>query len=358
MQIEGRSVGPIDVDDLTLELSDGELAQAAGTFRIELRTLGVQLVGQRTPESSVHITLSKSFSGRIWTAEYRKDGAHVAVVVSFAVRTQFNSTTPTVSAQIQAQLVFEDAGPILDFSILSTRNNRPTAILILRPEIISLYSRDNNQWNLIKSLPIPHLAPLPRDPRGQVFFDGGEEFWAGAPGTLCKGKVNATDFSMNCDNSAKIWSLLLPHALRLDYELVPGRNYFIDRDEKGKITIKYFSLAEAVQTLLDGQVVRWNGESKSETLALHWGSDVAIIRGCAGDLVTLTTGNGDYSTTDTLQAYGFTNQKAVPHSQLREMDGPVTMLWTEFKDFSSRAVVHNLKTGHYEAYEITLACDH
>ena len=46
----------------------------------------------------------------------------------------------------------------------------------------------------------------------------------------------------------------------------------------------------------------------------------------------------------------------VPVSPGLELNGAITALWTESGGASAVAVVHNLETGRYEAFRLTLTC--
>ena len=70
----------------------------------------------------------------------------------------------------------------------------------------------------------------------------------------------------------------------------------------------------------------------------------------------LVTRPGDWTQPDAIQAFEIIERQAVAISQPVEFDGPVTALWPASDAKSANAVVHNLKTGQYEAHSLTINC--
>lgn len=94
---------------------------------------------------------------------------------------------------------------------------------------------------------------------------------------------------------------------------------------------------------------------------------IATIPGLGSDLVTLTSdcGNGwqllatkpgDWTASDSVQAYEFENTQAIPVGRAIDFDGPVTALWPSESGKMAHAIVRNLKSGFYEAYSISITC--
>jgi hypothetical protein len=92
---------------------------------------------------------------------------------------------------------------------------------------------------------------------------------------------------------------------------------------------------------------------------LDIGGDVASVGlQCDGRAVVLATGKGDWTQPDFVQAYEMdaTGHAATLTGNPVEFAGPVTSLWPTGASGVARAVVHNLKTGEYEAYVVTANC--
>jgi hypothetical protein len=90
---------------------------------------------------------------------------------------------------------------------------------------------------------------------------------------------------------------------------------------------------------------------------LHWGSDIATIHSsCGSGWQVLTSGNVD-STSDTVQAFEVPDREPVAVSAPIEFSGNVTAVWTSSEGSGAIAVLHNVETGTYEAFLLTITCN-
>ena len=69
----------------------------------------------------------------------------------------------------------------------------------------------------------------------------------------------------------------------------------------------------------------------------------------------LATRAGEVSEPDAIQSWAVEDRAATPVTAPILFPGPVTALWNSSPD-SALAVVHNLASGRYEAYLVTLTC--
>ena len=89
---------------------------------------------------------------------------------------------------------------------------------------------------------------------------------------------------------------------------------------------------------------------------LAWGSELATIHsGCGSGWQILATGNSD-SRSDSVRAFEVVGREVMPVSPDLEWNGAITALWTESGGASAMADLHNLETGRYEAFRLTLTC--
>ncbi|HEY0704904.1 MAG TPA: hypothetical protein VGD60_19225, partial [Candidatus Acidoferrales bacterium] len=90
------------------------------------------------------------------------------------------------------------------------------------------------------------------------------------------------------------------------------------------------------------------------------GVSAALSGSCAGESTSLVSGSGDWTQTDSIQGYLAAGSSAVATSSGAPLSfpGPVISLYPEPDTTSARAIVHNLKTGDYEAYIVTATCNH
>jgi hypothetical protein len=85
---------------------------------------------------------------------------------------------------------------------------------------------------------------------------------------------------------------------------------------------------------------------------------IAVVSSCGAERLFLTAGTGDYTQSDTLEAFESTAVNGVfvekRLSDFLYFPGPVMAL--QFGEATSRAIVRNLQTGNYEAYSISITC--
>jgi hypothetical protein len=84
------------------------------------------------------------------------------------------------------------------------------------------------------------------------------------------------------------------------------------------------------------------------------GTESGMFQSMCGVDQILVTGRGDYTQTDSVQAFQMSATSAVPISNEFDFPGPVTAL--QATTDTPRAIVHNLQTGNYEAYRIFISC--
>jgi hypothetical protein len=97
-----------------------------------------------------------------------------------------------------------------------------------------------------------------------------------------------------------------------------------------------------------------------------WGNEIASIQsGCGNGWQILVTGRSDWTTADSIQAFEVQGDQAREMTPAIDLPGPVIELHTSGSSPLSTsetdgaiAVVHNLLTGRYEVYVLTINCPH
>ena len=360
-------------------LSEAEFSAARSAFDAEIRKRGFHntLDGANISDVVVVVTLSETPQMRLWIAEFQKGGSVTPLFVAFAKQALTTQKRSSGIIRIQPKPIFESGDSILDFAIVKSQGDQASEILILGTGGLSLYDRNQGQWRLTKTLPIAHSFPTPRDPRGRIVFRSDEdEFTAGVPGSSCHGNMHS-GFTLECEATLKGWGFALAGDSFQTMVLSPRRNSFQVSESRrhpapaqSEAAIQeekeFYSEAhwptggdwEMIQTRLDGHAWLIKQESQPIMLSVDWGSDlVATKNACGSDAVILSTGPRDYTSFDYVQAFGISGVDANPIGSRTEFSGPITSFWESLNGDTARVVVHNLKSGNYEAYEITLTCD-
>jgi hypothetical protein len=285
------------------------------TINAELRDRGVHVSSRETATIHVVVTLSENFENFIWTAETR-DGDDTRVIFITVTRLPenrifSNATTVTLSSE----KFWEGREHILDAATMMDADGGQSVLLLI-PEGVWA-TRNGTDVASRFSFPVVEMLPggtVARNPVGTLSVAGN--------------LVTAVIRQQTCVVSLAPDGLSQCHA-RTDEEPTIGRVY------------------EALK--------------RAPPAPPHpeWGSDrLAIQSHCGNGTQFLVSGPGDYTQADFLQLYGSDAAGQIPAgkpmSNLLNFPGPVMALHADER--GARAVVHNLETGNYEAYRISITC--
>jgi hypothetical protein len=311
----------------------------------ELHALGINTVAQGG--TVVKVTLSENFRGLVWVAEIRGE-----VVIEERLRPP--EAAATVSLVIEKKKLLEQESRILDVAPLGH------GLLVLDAESVSVY--ENSQRKM--SIRLPISRPLPRDLRGRLFVQG-DVYQAYLPGLTCNGNT-ANGLSISCRDEG-LWPLG-PNAYGT---LEPARNFFDERLILGDgLTRRMPAFLAAARFGANGRDA-WvfSGMDGRSHLYYYdaafvpgaswsgWGSDlVAIASECGTGTLLLTTGTGDDTTPDFVQAFELLDSAPHPVGDPLSFSGPVTALWAASEHGTALAVSRDLKSGRYAAFRLAIPC--
>ncbi len=255
--------------------------------------------------TAIELTLSENLLEYVWVANiYRSDGERNAIVsVSRAAATLAAAPEPAIS--LQRQIIWRQAGKILDFAVGTNDAGGGFALVVLEPERLAFYKSAGEQLELDRAVAIAHAKPWPRDLHGRIDL---EAHSASLPGLHCIG---------NFDHPETIQCTETP------------------------------SEEEAPQLLADA------------TIQIS-GRDVDAVRineTCGPDSILLAGGIGDWTQPDAIRAYTPVDQQPQALSAPLEYAGPVLVLWPSSDRRSARVVSRNLLTGMYEASIVSISCN-
>ena len=149
----------------------------------------------------------------------------------------------------------------------------------------------------------------------------------------------------------------------------PTRNYFDGRvtTQAGqrKTVPPFFSAASAdnqgdtvwLLSTVEGKVQMLDSSLEPAGLSnVFWGSDIAgTAAHCGSGTQILASRPGDPGQPDSVQAFTLNGRAMEPVTDPVELPGPVLALWTT-GGTAATAIVHDLRSGKYAAYSLSVVC--
>jgi hypothetical protein len=297
----------IDVMNISsLDAASADRIRAALGNELRRHSFQISPANSSGTQLVVHLqfTLSESAEGYLWVVQIPNNPQNaipvlpliVAVLKTLAV--DENVDQPVLS--LEKRFVWRQEEKFLDFAVLKNLDGEDEALLILETNRLAFFKMSSARWQFASANPIPVIAPRSRDARGLINTK----------------KTSVTVGEQECVANPDFTGTL-------------------------KCTPDY---------TLGGPSVEVPGAPNSLGAPIH-GS-------CQNEFTFLFTGPGDWTQADTMQGYltkSFSSP-IVPSGNTVQFDGPVIYLVADPEKSSARAVVHNLKTGDYEAYVVTATC--
>lgn len=255
----------------------------------------------------LHLTLSESADSYIWVVEIpgksQDSNPNLTSIVSVSRNGVSDEAPDSQYLSLEKRFIWKQPEKFLDFAVLKNSLSAEETLLVLEPTRAAFYKISNSGGELSRTIAIPEVGPRSRTPQGAIDLQG-KFLWVGELTCLA-----TPDFDGGLDCSSRVSPRPVQHSD------IPGK-------------------AESLGTTIQGA--------------------------CRGEFISLFTGDGDWTQTDSIQGY---LMKPSPMPMVRsgspiQFEGPVIDLHPDSDVSSARAVVHNLKTGNYEAYIVTATCSH
>ena len=344
----------------TSSLSKADVADIQHTLETQLRASGVRIVSGSNANSDVHVTLSENLQGYLWVAEI-KQGNETQVEMVSVPRTEAPAAPhsgPSVS--IRKTLLWLQPTPILDTYVDDKR------MVLLDAASVSTLALHDGKWQPQQTIAINASHSFPRDLRGLLVPMKDRLADVYLPGTMCNVAAGSSGIALSCRDSDDPWPLGPRSAL-----FNSGRNYFTGAlfPAVNKPAGPFYSLAALSRpgynllalTGVDGRVHLNDGSNDrvlSSSATSDWGTDIAAIKSsCGGGTQILVSNAGDDTAMNSLRAFEIPDREAVQVSAAADFPGPITALWTHGDGSAVTAVAHNLRTGSYEAYSVSVTCN-
>jgi len=292
-----------------LDASNAGAIETAVREQLQRHSFSFAPENSATAQSVVrlHLSLSESADEYVWVIQIlsdQSDGNAVPVIIVTAPKADFaHAGAAAQSISLEKRFVWKQAELFLDFAFLKDATSAELTLLVLGTNSLTTYKPVGSRWQFSHTSAIPEATPPSRDPQGTI--------------NLKEGKISLKGF-----------------------ECVG------EPDLAGALQCK----ASTAGRRLGGPAVTIPGLPNS--------LGTTIPERCHDEYVSLFTAENDWTQSDSIRAY---LAKGVPlpvfpAGNTLEFDGPVMALHTDPEGNSTRAVVHNLKTGEYEAYIATATC--
>jgi len=291
-------------------LDSATVAGIRASLEIAIRRRGFALASPDAKASTtIELTLSENLQDYIWAAVIHrgthKDDEEQVEIVSVSRAAAVPAASSDRAMSLQRQIIWQQAGKILDFAMIAGDANGRFALVILEPERLAFYKSVTGQLQLDGAVTIAHEKPWPRDVRGKIDLEAQS---ATLPGVRCSGPFDHSE-TIQCSETAL--------------------------DKAG------------IAQLAGGSVEISGRDVEAAKLG-------AV---CGMDSVLLASGTGDWTQPDVIRAYSSAEQQLAALGTPLDYAGPVLVLWGSSDRRSARVVSRNLVTGMYEASIVSVSCN-
>jgi hypothetical protein len=274
----------------------------------------------------VTLTISENVRGYILVAEIRRESESIVEMAEF--QPAMSATTPARAPfTIESKQLWEQETQILDIALLAD------TLLVLDTAGLARYERRDGKWQRVTAFDLPVVV---RDPRGRLETNA-DSILIHEPGMTCTVPIRMSA-APECRDGGRF------KAARNTLDLHDWRGEFFASSDAGADTL----VAE-----LDGRIHIYDDDHAPQAVFDGWGSDFAAIAACGGRHIVASSA-GDNPASDSIALYDIANHAPVRISEPVALSGPVTALWSAGD--GAMAVVRNLSTGKYAAYNLTLDC--
>lgn len=339
-------------------LPPARAAEVQRALESALRSRGVSLVGPEQAMVQARVTLSENTAGYLWVAQIGHDDSWDVVMLQVPLLAPAEPAPAALT--LRRTPLWSQPEPMLDVIAIGDGG-----LLVLGRDSLALYRMQDRKWQLAGTAPLTHSRPWPRDLRGRLVIQADGSLHAYLPGIQCSGTTQP-QLSMSCKESDDPW----PLSPEVNAFFSSRRNFFTGTvklahsSQAGDLGAFYsaamFPQGERgfwIVAFTTGGARLINAQGQVVTAFNGWGSDLAgIASDCASGWQVLATRAADSSLPDSLSAYEIVNREAVQTGAPLEFAGPVTAMWTAGDGRSATVIVHNLKTGTYEAFSVSAVC--
>lgn len=312
-----------------------------------LAARGLHLVESRDGATTVRCSCLENLREHACIADIG-DGAARRVVATTRAKNSsgLSGLNPIVALELRPLHAQRD--PILDVTMAGP------ALLVLSPTTVTRIPSLGQTTVSPQSAPVVTARAWPRDLRGRLRAEG-DAFEAFLPGVTCRG--SSASFTLACADEGESWPIGIENA-----GVAASRNAF--STPEGFSFFEGASLGDGQWLVIDQQGTLTFLDSQRRVVARGDAADhVAALRSaCAPDSFVVTARRApDTDNADVLRLARVVGRALVPEASTIALPGVLTALWPArvpslAQDDRAIAIVHDLQTGRYEAFHLSLSC--
>ncbi len=332
-------------------LRSAEFASVSAAFQEELQRRGVKILPADAAVNLV-VSFTQNPTEYIGVVQIQRKESIETVMDTIGLVRGAGVPEPAFSLVLHKELLFSSDSPILDV-VLDADAKHAYALGV---QEISSHEWQGGQWvpTGVEHLPI-HRLP---ERAAQGLYSGVLAAAAAAylPGELCR--ISFVDGKgWNCETTTEHVPVRAVSPAALAGKKLGAWISAAQFETNGKTKI--------VVTGQDGSARLYEEGAEPVAVFPNWGSEIAsVYSGCGSGWQVLVTGNGDWTTSDAIQAIDLKDRRAQSVSAAMEFAGPIVALHTPATRTADNvaanaraiAVARNLQTGRYEAYQLSISC--
>jgi hypothetical protein len=303
--------------DISLEIRNSsslmpeEVSRIAQVVKAELQNLGTGTPANGVGAATVVVTLSESLRSYVWAAEIHFGDASQVVFTTLPRSSENRRVSSATPLTLRSEKFWEGQEVLLDAAIANSSGG-DSLLLLVTPNELLIRKLGSDAASIV---PFPPAQSVTRDPTGYLIQDGN--------------RVTVKSMQQICDIDLEVRTLI---------ECRPAEAPPSDRP------------STKIEEGEPSGPVQMRVQRDTQT--------AAVQTSCRPGALYLAAGRGDYTEPDTIGLFesnvadGVTSEN--PLSDLLHFAGPVMAL--QSGGAAPRAIVHNLRTGNYEAFRILISC--
>jgi hypothetical protein len=332
-------------------LRSAEFASVSAAFQEELQRRGVKILPADAAVSLV-VSVTQNPTQYIGVVQIQRKETIETVKDTIGLVNGPGAPEPAFSLVLHKELLFTSDSAILDVGLDADAKHA----YALEVQEISSYEWRGAEW---VPAGVEHLHILESPERAEQGLYSGVLADAEAaylPGEVCQ--ISFVDGKgWNCERTTEHVPVRTVSAAALAGKKVGAWISAAQFETEGKTKI--------VVTGQDGLARLYEEGAEPVASFSNWGSEIAsVYSGCGSGWQVLVTGKGDWTTSDSIQAIDLKDRRAQSVSAGMEFAGPIVVLHTPATRTAVNAaangraiaVVRNLQTGRYEAYQLSISC--